>query len=51
MKKIWICLNKCFYSKPQNWINITKNGFFPQSEPNTAKLCLSVALKNFGGNS
>ena len=25
--------------------------FFPQSEPNTAKLCLSVALKNFEGNS
>ena len=31
--------------------NINKNCFFPQSEPHTAKLGLSVVLKYFGGNS
>ena len=28
-----------------------KKCFSPKSEPNTAKLCLSVVLKHFGGNS
>ena len=29
--------------------NINKNCFFSQSEPHTAKLCLSVVLKHFWG--
>ena len=28
-----------------------QNCFSPQSEPNTAKLCLTLVLKHFGGNS
>ena len=30
---------------------ITKTCFSPQSEPHIAKLCFSVVLKNFWGNS
>ena len=30
---------------------LTKTSFSPQSEPHTAKLCSSVVLKHFGGNS
>ena len=30
---------------------LTKKGFSPQSEPHTAKLCISVVLKHFRGNS
>ena len=30
---------------------ITKTFFPPQSEPHTAKLCFSVVLKHFWGNS
>ena len=30
---------------------MNKNRFSPQSEPHTAKLCLSVVLKRFCGNS
>ncbi len=41
-----------FLIKPVKGINIKKKkGFFPQSEPHTAKICLSVVLKHFGGNS
>ena len=32
-------------------ININKNCFSPESGQYTAKLCLSVVLKRFGGNS
>ncbi len=31
--------------------NINKNLFFISSEPHTAKLCFSVNLKHFSGNS
>ena len=31
--------------------NINQNCFSPQSEPHTAKLCFSVVLKHFWGNS
>ncbi len=30
---------------------LTKTCFSPQSEPHTAKLCFSVVLKHFQGNS
>ena len=40
-----------FFWNHLNGININKNCFSPQSEPHTAKLCLSVVLKNFWGNS
>ena len=40
-----------FLIKPVKGININKNIFSPQSEPHTAKLCLSVVLKHFWGNS
>ena len=30
---------------------LTKTSFSPQSEPHTTKLCSSVVLKHFGGNS
>ena len=36
-----------FLIKPVKGININKNFFSPQSEPHTAKLCLSVVLKHF----
>ena len=50
LRKIWICLNNCFWSNLWKGININKNCFSPQNEPQTAKLCLSVVLKHFGGN-
>ena len=40
-----------FLIKPLKGININKKYFSPQSEPHTAKLCLSVLLKHFLGNS
>ena len=40
-----------FLNKPAIEDNINKNYFFPQSEPHTTKLCLSVVFKHFGGNS
>ena len=51
LRKIWISLNICFWSNQLNGKNINKTFFFPQSEPHTAKLCLSVVLKHFWGNS
>ena len=51
MRKIWICLNHVFWSNQLKGININKKCFSPQIEPNTAKLCLSVVLKHFWGNS
>ena len=40
-----------FLIKQVKGININKNCFSPQSEPHTAKLCLSFVLNFFGGNS
>ena len=40
-----------FLIKPVKGDNINKNCFSPQSEPHSAKLCLSVVLKHFWGNS
>ena len=40
-----------FVIKQVKGININKNYCSPQSETRTAKLCLSVVLKHFGGNS
>ena len=52
LRNIWICLNNFFFNQTsQKGININKNCFSPQSEPHTAKLCLSVVLKQFWGNS
>ena len=39
-----------FLIKTLKGININKNRFSSKCEPNTAKLCLSVVLKHFGGN-
>ena len=39
------------FIKPLKGENINKNCFSPQSEPHTAKLCLSVVLKYIWGNS
>ena len=46
-----VCLNNCFRSNQWKWININKKCFSPQSEPHTAKQCLSVVLKHFWLNS
>ena len=51
LRKIWICLSKCFWSNQKKRIIINKNSFSPQSRPHTAKLCLSVVLKHFWRNS
>ena len=50
MRKIWICLNNCFFIKPVKGDTIKKK-ISPQSEPPRAKLCFSVVLKHFGRNS
>ena len=49
-RKIWICLNKCFWSEQENGTNINKNWFSPQNNPHTAKLCFLVGLKHFCAN-
>ena len=50
-RKISICLtNVCDQISKMREI-LTKTCFSPQSEPLTAKLCFSVVLKQFGGNS
>ena len=46
-----VMFKKLFWSNQLKEININKNCFSPQSEPHTAKLCLSVVLKHFCGNS
>ena len=51
LRKIWICLNNCFWSNQLKGTNINKNGFSPQNKPHTAKLCFSVVLKYFRANS
>ena len=51
LRKIWTCLNNCFWSNQWNGGYINKNSFSPQSKPHTAKLCFSVVLKHFRGNS
>ena len=48
LRKIWICLNNCFWSNQWNGGYINKKSFSPQSKPHTAKLCFSVVLKLFG---
>ena len=40
-----------FLIKPVKGENINKNCFSPQNEPHTAKICFSVVLKHFRGNS
>ena len=51
LRKIWICLNNCFWSNQWNGGYINKHCFSPQSMPHTAKLCFTVVLKHFRGNS
>ena len=50
-EEIWISLKSYFWSNQLKGININKKCFSPQSEPHTAKLCLSVVLNHLGGNS
>ena len=40
-----------FWNNPIKGDNINKNCFSAQNEPHTAKLCFSVVLKHFCGNS
>ncbi len=40
-----------FLIKPLKGDKYQQNGFCPQNEPHTAKLCFSVVLKRFRGNS
>ena len=51
LRKIGTCLYNCFWSNQWNGGYINKNSFSPQSKPHTAKLCFSVVLKHFRGNS
>ena len=51
LRKIGICLNNSFWSNLWNGGYINKKCFSPQSKPHTAKLCFSVVLKHFRGNS
>ncbi len=48
--KFWICLTNVFDQTSKIWKILTKTCFSPQSEPHTAKLCLSVVLKHFWRN-
>ena len=50
-RNFWICLNECFEEISKMREILTKTCFSPQSEPHTAKLCFSVVLKHFRGNS
>ena len=49
LRKIWISLNKFFWSKQYMGTNINKHCFSPQDEPHAAKLCFPVVLKHFWG--
>ena len=49
LRKIWICLNKDQTSKMGEIL--TKTCFSPKSQSYTAKLCFSLVLTHFGGNS
>ena len=41
-----------FFNKPVKWGEyLKKTCFCPQCEPHTARLCFSVVLKHFRGNS
>ena len=54
-EKIWakfgFSVHKCFCSKQKNGTIFNTNCFYPQNEPHRAKLCFSVVLKHFRGNS
>ncbi len=51
-RKIWICLNNFFFDQTSKRGQIFNTNFFsPQNEPHTVKLCFSVVLKHFWGNS
>ena len=51
LRKIWICLNNSFWSNQWKGTNIKKICFSPHTVPHTAKLCFSVVLIFFRGNS
>ena len=51
LRKIWICLNNCFLTNQWNGTNIKQKLFFSPNEQHTAKLCFTIVLKHFGGNS
>ena len=51
LRKVWICLNNSFWSNQLKGTNTNINCFSPQSDPRTVKLCFSVVLKHFWGNS
>ena len=51
LRKIWICLNNSFWSNQWKGTIIKKNCFSLHTVPHTAKLCFSVVLMLFRGNS
>ncbi len=51
LRKIWICFDNFFEQTSKMGEILTRTGFSPQSEPHRAKLCFSVVLKIFLGNS
>ena len=51
LRKIWICLNNSFWSNQWKGTNIKKICLSPHTVPHTAKLCFSVVLMLFRGNS
>ena len=48
LRNIWICLNNCFLIKPVKGDKYYHKVFFPQNEPHTTKLCLSVVCSIMG---
>ena len=51
LRKIWICLNNCFWSNLWNGGCINKKCFSPQSKPHTAKQFFLLFWSFFAGNS
>ena len=51
LRKIWICFKNLFDQTSKMEKIFLKNCFSPQCEPHTDKLCFSVVLKHFWGNS
>ena len=47
----FVLFKQLFLIKTVKVTNINKKNISPKSEPSTVKLCLSVVLKHFGGNS
>ena len=51
LRKIWICLNNFFWSNQKRGQILTKTVFLLKTSHIQTKLCFSVVLKHFLGNS